>query len=161
MMKATPFAPSAFIFRFLPEAGMALMSAGLFILSVVRWDSAYATILIGLLGMGVGTALVFGPIMSLAASSISAARSGTSSGMVNVGRMVGATLGVAIPGSIFGGRVMHASQGTTGFMSGMHLALMVGASLELAGAVLAVAFVKGSPSATRIVQGLREAFGRT
>ena len=42
--------------------------------------------------------LATGPVMTVAVSSIPHQRSGTSSGMVNVGRMVGATLGVAVSG---------------------------------------------------------------
>jgi len=145
----------------LVSAGMALMSAGLFTLSTVRADSSYAVIFLGLLGMGIGTALVFGPIMTVAVSSLPSARSGTSSGMVNVGRMVGATLGVAIPGSIFGGHVLRAGRSTASFLNGMHLALFVGAFAELSGAILALVFLAEEPGSTHLVRRLRNALGRT
>jgi hypothetical protein len=75
--------------------------------------------------IGVGNGLCFGPIMTVAVSNVGDERSGTSSGLVNVARMVGATLGVAIPGSTFGAHVIQASQDVTKFLAGMHRAFFI------------------------------------
>jgi len=129
--------------------GVALMGGGILVLAAVGRESRYPMMSIGLLGLGVGMALAFGPIMTVAVSSIPSARSGTSSGMVNVGRMVGATLGVAIPGSIFGAEVTQAAADAVRFSRGMHVALLTGGFAELVGALLAILFLGRESLSTR------------
>src|SRR5215468_3491553 len=54
-----------------------------------------------LLIIGAGLGLNTGPVNTVAVASVPPARSGTASGLVNTSRMVGATLGVAVLGSLF------------------------------------------------------------
>jgi hypothetical protein len=72
----------------------------------------------GLFAIGAGPGLITGPILTVAVSNVPSERSGTSSGLVNVGRMVGATLGVAILGSIFGAHVDSTGQDAAAFIMG-------------------------------------------
>jgi hypothetical protein len=120
---------------------MALFGAGLWALALVSSNSSFLFMLPSLVIIGVGNGLIFGPIMTVAVSNVSDERSGMSSGLVNVARMVGATLGVAIPGSIFGAHVVQASQDVTKFLVGMHRAFFIAGLDEMAGALVAFCFL--------------------
>jgi DHA2 family methylenomycin A resistance protein-like MFS transporter len=75
----------------------------------------------------------------VAVASVPPARSGTPSGLVNTSRMVGATLGVAVLGSLF---AVHAGDNRPEAMvSGLRLAYLGGAIVELTGALIALAFI--------------------
>jgi hypothetical protein len=63
------------------------------------------------------------------------ARSGTASSLINVVRMAGATLGVAAMGTVFA-----AAGGGTG---GLVLAMLVGGTVQLAGALTAWRTIDG------------------
>jgi hypothetical protein len=52
--------------------------------------------------------------------------------------MVGATLGVAALGMLFGGRAEAAAQDVPRFVEGMHSAFLMGAAAEFAGAGIAL-----------------------
>jgi MFS transporter, DHA2 family, methylenomycin A resistance protein len=71
---------------------------------------------------------------------VAASRSGTASGLLNTARMIGATLGIAVLGSLF---AVHASEGAAdGMVSGLRVALFGGAVAELIGAAVALTFIK-------------------
>jgi predicted membrane protein len=62
------------------------------------------------------------------------------SGLINTTRMVGATLGIAVLGSLF---AVHAGEGAPESMiTGLRLAFLGGAAAELTGAALAFAFIR-------------------
>jgi EmrB/QacA subfamily drug resistance transporter len=127
--------------RTLVCVGMALFALGLWALALVSSNSSFLFMLPSLVVIGVGNGLCFGPIMTVAVSNVGDERSGMSSGLVNVARMVGATLGVAIPGSIFGAHVIQASQDVTKFLAGMHRAFFIAGLDEVAGALMAFFFL--------------------
>jgi hypothetical protein len=64
--------------------------------------------------------------MTVAVGSVNAARSGTASALVNVARMAGATLGIAVLGTLFA--IAH------GGTAGLRAAMFAGAAVQLAGA---------------------------
>jgi hypothetical protein len=69
--------------------------------------------------------------------------------MVNTSRMVGATLGVAILGTIF---AAYAGQDATmgaGFLPGLHAAMVGTAVSEFGGACLAMAFIRSNSLQTK------------
>jgi hypothetical protein len=93
-----------------------------------HWLAEIGMVLAGI-GMGINT----GPLMGVGVAAVEAARSGTASSLINVARMVGATLGVAVLGALYallGG-------GPTGFTA----ALAIGGSVQLIGAATAWATV--------------------
>lgn len=63
-------------------------------------------------------------------------RAGLASGIANLARMLGATLGVAVLGTVLGSVGAHASHGAE-FRSGLQAALLVGAAVEFLGAAVA------------------------
>jgi DHA2 family methylenomycin A resistance protein-like MFS transporter len=74
-----------------------------------------------------GLALGFetGPLMAVAMRAAPKDRFGMPSGIVNVARLTGATLGVAVLGSIFATHAGGADVGPARFLTGMHAALLV------------------------------------
>lgn len=55
----------------------------------------------GLALTGLGMGLATGPLMGAAVGVVAAGRSGTASALINVARMTGATIGVAVLGAVF------------------------------------------------------------
>ncbi len=82
------------------------------------------------LGMGVNT----GPLMSVAVAAVPPARSGTASALINVARMVGATLGVAMLGTFYAWM--------QGGAAGLWVAMLAGGLVQLAGAACAFATIR-------------------
>jgi DHA2 family methylenomycin A resistance protein-like MFS transporter len=133
--------------RAMMTAGMACMGIGLLLLVAVSATPDLPLIEAGLLIIGVGLGLNTGPVNSVAVASVATSRSGTASGLVNTTRMVGATLGIAVLGSIF---AVHAGASTPQDMIvGLRWAYLGGAAAELSGAALALAFIRHASAEQR------------
>src|SRR5262249_6186713 len=102
--------------KHLIAGGLTLTAAGVAVLAFQDAQTGFAWVIAGLLAIGIGLGLITGPIMTVAVSGAPRERSGTSSGLVNVGRMIGATLGVAILGSVFGAH-LDAAQDAQAFLA--------------------------------------------
>jgi hypothetical protein len=85
-------------------------------------------LLLTAIGMGLNT----GPLHGIAVGSVAQARSGTASALINVARMAGATMGVALLGAVFA--ALH------GGAAGLRAAMLIGGLVQLTGAL--VAFVR-------------------
>ena len=119
---------------------MAAMGGGLLLLTGVSATPNMVLIETALLIIGAGLGLNTGPVNTVAVASVPLARSGTASGLINTSRMVGATLGVAVLGSLF---AVHAGDSRSEAMiSGLRLAYLGGAIVELTGALIALAFIR-------------------
>jgi predicted MFS family arabinose efflux permease len=122
-------------------AGMALMSAGLFGYAALPVDAGAAALGCAFAVAGAGLALNTGPVIGVGVGAVSADRAGLASGVVNLGRMLGATLGVAVLGATLSA-AGHTTTGNATFATGLRAALLVGAVIELAGAALAALKVR-------------------
>lgn len=127
--------------RALISSGMGLFGAGLWALALVS-RFGFGSMVPALVAIGLGNALIFGPIMTVAVSNVGNERSGMSSGLVNVARMAGATLAVAIPGSIFGSQIGQAAHDTARFVAGMHKAFWIAGADEVLGGILGFFFLR-------------------
>ena len=87
--------------RSLIGGGTALIGIGLLVLSATGSATPLWLAEIGLVLTGCGMGLNTGPLFGVAVAAVSAARSGSASSLINVARMIGATLGVAVLGSAF------------------------------------------------------------
>jgi EmrB/QacA subfamily drug resistance transporter len=135
---ATRFGP-----RLPMTAGMALMGAGLLTYAALPPQAGAVPLGCAFAVAGAGLALNTGPVISVGVTAVSPDRAGLASGVVNLGRMLGATLGVAILGAILAaGSTATGTTTDAAFAGGLRLALLVGAAVELAGAVLAVVKVR-------------------
>jgi EmrB/QacA subfamily drug resistance transporter len=126
--------------RLMMVGGMACMGAGLVLLTTIGQDTGIVMIEAALVVIGVGLGLNTGPVNAVAVASLSAARSGTASGLLNTARMIGATLGIAVLGAVF---AVHAGENSPeGMITGLRLAYAGGAASTLAGAVVAALFTR-------------------
>jgi MFS transporter, DHA2 family, methylenomycin A resistance protein len=107
-------------------SGLALSGCGLLVLAASRAGNPLLLAEVGLLLAGLGMGLCTGPLLSVAVGSVPSARSGTASALINVARMTGATLGVALLGTLFA--LWHDSA------IGFRAAMLTGGMLQLCGA---------------------------
>jgi MFS transporter, DHA2 family, methylenomycin A resistance protein len=114
--------------------GTGLIGCGTLVLAATNVGTPMALAQIGLAMAGVGMGLNTGPLFGIAVGSVGQARSGTASALINVARMTGATLGVALLGSVFA--LLH------GGAVGLRAAMLVGGFVQLVGAITAFATVR-------------------
>src|SRR5699024_2328468 len=126
---------SRFGLRAMVAAGLGTIAAGVAAVAIAAGVALFVAG-IGLALTGVGMGLATGPLMGGAVNAVSSARSGTAAALINVARMVGATLGVATMGSLY------ALVG--GGYHGLMVALLVAAALQLV-ALLVAAGDLGKP----------------
>jgi len=126
--------------RVMTTAGMFAMGFGILILTLVSAEPSLWLVEAALLIIGVGLGLNTGPINAIAVASVPPARSGTASGLINTTRMIGATLGIAVLGTLF---ALHAgSQAPETMIAGLRMAYIGGGTVELAGALVAFCFIR-------------------
>jgi MFS transporter, DHA2 family, methylenomycin A resistance protein len=128
--------------RMLMTGGMACMGIGALMLAFVGADTNVWLIAVALLIVGVGLGLNTSPVNGVAVAAVPKARSGTASGLLNTGRMIGATMGIAILGALFAAFAGQEGAAGEGFLAGLRAAMLVGGSAELVGAVIAFAFIR-------------------
>jgi DHA2 family methylenomycin A resistance protein-like MFS transporter len=118
------------------------------IYGVVGADANLIVIELSFVVVGIGLALNTGPVVGVAVSAVASDLAGLASGIANLARMSGATLGVAVQGSVLAVVGRNASHGPQ-FVSGLRAAVIVGCVVEFAGAVLAFRGVsrKAQPAA--------------
>lgn len=88
---------------------------------------------LGLMLAGLGMGLNTGPVNAVAVAAVPPARSGSPAALINVARMVGATLGVAVLGAVFAL--------ACGDAAGLRAALVAGALAPLASAATAISAI--------------------
>jgi len=134
--------------RVVVGVGMSLAAVCLLGAAGFSPDTSYATTALQLLGMGVGFALAAGTVSNVAVAEAPSERAGVASGLLNAGRMLGATLGVAIVGTMLGERRGSSIPAAT-LSQGMRPVLLVAACVEAAGAVLAIAVLRRDSLTTK------------
>jgi hypothetical protein len=122
--------------------GMTLTGLGLTGLAAVGAHTSLTLVMAPLLSVGVGLGLITGPIANAAVANVPAARAGMASGLVNVGRLIGATRGVGVLGLVFGGSITMSADGG-GFVAGMRAACLMGAVAQFLGAAIAFVGFRG------------------
>lgn len=128
-------------------SGMGAIGIGLLLLSFVTADTSLYVIELELELLGIGLGLNTGPVNSVAVASVPPERSGTASGLLNSARMIGATLGIALMGTVF---AHYSGQGgPSAFTPGLRVALLIGGAGELLGALIAFIGVRGNALARR------------
>ncbi|MBY5450454.1 MAG: MFS transporter [Rhizobium sp.] len=110
------------------SAGLALMGLGNLLLGAAFLANWFIAEEIGLLLTGVGMGMATGPLTAVAVSTVTSDRAGTASALINVARMVGATIGVAILGAVFA----FLGEAETAFI----IAMSAGGSVQLLGSFI-------------------------
>ena len=112
--------------RLVTAGGVAIVGVGLLLIGSTAGQMSLLSAEIGLTLTGVGMGLATGPLMGEAVGAVSPARSGTASALINVARMVGATVGVAALGAVY---AMFKSG-----PEGLRYAMILGGVAQLSGA---------------------------
>jgi DHA2 family methylenomycin A resistance protein-like MFS transporter len=123
--------------RTLIVAGLLCAAAGALLLSRVGSISLW----IALVALGAGAGIALPATTATAVAAVAATRTGMASAIHNAGRQVGATLGVAVLGSIV---TAHAAAGTAGaYADGLSIALLVATTALLVTAAIAGVRLRG------------------
>jgi predicted MFS family arabinose efflux permease len=120
--------------RVMTAAGTATIGCGLLVIAATDAGGPMLLAQCGLLLAGLGMGLNTGPLHGIAVGAVAPERSGTASALINVARMTGATLGVALLGTVFG--LLH------GDAAGLRAAMLVGGLVQLCGAGIAYARIE-------------------
>lgn len=130
--------------RTLIIAGQTLLAGALLwsgLLSTV--DAAYATMIAPFVMAGVGMGLTFAPMTVAVLSSVRPEAHGIASGINNSLREIGIAMGIAVLASVFAAAGAYGSPQS--FVDGLLPAVVVGAVVVAAGAVLALWLPRGKP----------------
>ena len=124
--------------RTLIVAGLLCAAAGALLLSRAGADGS-ASLWVALFALGAGAGIALPATTATAVAAVAATRTGMASAIHNAGRQVGATLGVAVLGSIV---TAHAAAGTAGgYADGLSIALLVATTALVATAAVAIRLV--------------------
>jgi EmrB/QacA subfamily drug resistance transporter len=139
--------------RYISSAGMAIMAAGMMMLSNLKADSADTFMIVGLVMVGLGMGLFQTPNNSAIMGAVPRSKSGVAAGMLATMRNIGMVLGVATSGALFSSSRIWLTaslkaQGFSGsqlakeaFVGALHITYIVGAVFAFIAAVTSL--VKG------------------
>jgi EmrB/QacA subfamily drug resistance transporter len=131
--------------RWLVTAGMTLVGISLLIYSGLDADSGFWDLFPALILGGIGMATVMPPITAAALGSVPVAKAGVGSGVLNTFRQVGGALGIAVMGAIVASQIHVGPRNPAfvdQFMDGFSTALLVGAVIAFAGALVAAVLIR-------------------
>ncbi len=120
--------------RLLSTLGMAIMAAGLFLLSRLESGSPDGQILVSLAVTGLGPGMFISPNTSALLGAAPRQRQGIASGILATARNVGMVLGVGLAGAIFTSVTAQGAQNA--LFDAVQLGLLVGAGGAAAGALI-------------------------
>ena len=123
--------------RLMTAGGVAIIASGLLLIGLSAHQASIVLAELGLALTGLGMGFATGPLMGAAVDAVAAVRSGTASALVNVARMAGATIGVAVLGAVFA--VAH------GGPDGLRLAMFLGGLVQITCAALAWMTTRPTP----------------
>jgi len=131
--------------------GLALMAIGLVVISTMDAGSSYWHLVAGGLVLGLGMALAATPATTAIVESLPDEKQGVASAVNDASREVGGALGIAVLGSVLADHVGNLGPGMNpaSFVDGFSAALLVGAGVLAAGAVIVAARAPGHSAATR------------
>lgn len=123
----------SFGYRKVISGGVALISVGLMIIALSASIPSIVVAEVGLILSGIGMGVATGPLMGAATGSVPVPRAGSAAALINVARMLGATLGVAALGTIFAS--FHSVR------DGLEVAMLLGGLVQLVAAFWAWRFI--------------------
>jgi MFS transporter, DHA2 family, methylenomycin A resistance protein len=137
--------------RRLIVGGMTLQALGFLTTLALGMNGPIWLVIVQTTLLGVALAFEGGPLMSVAMRSVPKDRYGMPSGIVNVTRITGATIGVAVLGSIFATHAGGTTPNPAKFIAGTHLAMLVAACATFLAALVAFVSIE-RPAADRLLK---------
>ena len=136
------------------SAGLAILSVAMFMFSGIDVSTTYSGLIVPFILMGIGIALVMSPMSTAAMNAVSVQKAGVASGVLQMSRMVGGTVGVAATGAIFqselGSGFDPASlagapqQAQAVFVDALSSAMLLAAGVAVLGFIVAVTMLRGT-----------------
>ncbi len=115
--------------RVMAAGGVGITGCGLLLIGLSAHQISITLAETGLALTGLGMGLATGPLMGTAVSAVAAARAGTAAALINVARMAGAAIGVAVLGAVFA--IAH------GGPAGLRLSMLIGGLIQITCAAVA------------------------
>jgi EmrB/QacA subfamily drug resistance transporter len=136
------------------SAGLAVLGVSMFMFAGIDTATTYSGLLIPFILMGVGIALVMSPMSTAAMNAVSVQKSGVASGVLQMSRMIGASVGIAATGAIFqaqlgsgfdpGQLATAPEQARATFVDALSSAMLLAAFVVVAGLVVSLTLVRGA-----------------
>ena len=136
------------------SAGLAILSVSMFMFSRIDVSTTYSGLIVPFVLMGIGIALVMSPMSTAAMNAVSVQKAGVASGVLQMSRMIGGTVGVAATGAIFQSQlgsgfdpaslVGAPEQAQAIFVDALSSAMLLAAGVVVLGFVVAVALLRGA-----------------
>jgi EmrB/QacA subfamily drug resistance transporter len=120
--------------------GMAVMTAGLYLVARLGGGATFAGLMPGFLMFGAGAGLMNVPLTNAVLHSMPPERSGIASALLNASRELAGLLGITVIGAVLrsrqGSALHHGASPSVAFLDGYHDGLLVTVALLAAGAVI-------------------------
>ena len=129
--------------RALIVIGLALVGAGLAMLTIVAVDSSWWLFLPGLLVAMVGTGILNPTVSQVALSSAPPEQSGLAAGVNDMFRQAGIAVGVAALGALIPAGAVLGDGSPRSYIDGLHNALWIGALLAMTAALASALLFRG------------------
>jgi EmrB/QacA subfamily drug resistance transporter len=136
------------------SAGLAILAVSMFMFAGISTATTYSGLLVPFILMGFGIALVMSPMSTAAMNAVSVQKSGVASGILQMSRMVGASVGVAATGAIFQAQLGSGfnpsalatapAQARATFVDALSSAMLLAAFVVVAGLIVSLLMVRGA-----------------
>jgi EmrB/QacA subfamily drug resistance transporter len=136
------------------SAGLAILAVAMFLFSSIDAGTTYAGLIVPFILMGIGIALVMSPMSTAAMNAVSVQKSGVASGVLQMSRMIGASVGVAATGAIFQSELGSGfnpaalatapDQARATFVDALGSAMLLAAIVVIAGLAVSLTLVRGA-----------------
>ena len=133
--------------------GLAILSVSMYLFSLIDISTTYNGLILPFVLMGAGIALVMSPMSTAAMNAVSVQKAGVASGVLQMSRMVGGTVGVAATGAIFqsllgsgfdpASLIEAPDAAQAAFVDALSSAMLLAAVVSVIGFVVAVAMIRG------------------
>jgi EmrB/QacA subfamily drug resistance transporter len=136
------------------SGGLAVLAVAMFMFAGISPSTTYSGLLVPFVLMGIGIAMVMSPMSTAAMNSVSVQKAGGASGVLQMSRMIGASVGVAATGAIFQSQLGSGfdpaalasapEQARATFVDALSSAMLLAAIVVVAGLVVSVTLVRGA-----------------
>jgi EmrB/QacA subfamily drug resistance transporter len=141
--------------RTMISGGLGLAAVGLAAMTIAGTHSSWTALLVGEIVVGVGTGLFNPALSNVALSVVSDRESGLAAGVNDTFRQMGIAVGIAALGAVIPARDALGAGSATGYVSGLHSALVIATIVAAAGSVATMALIgRGAMASSRTTVGV-------
>jgi EmrB/QacA subfamily drug resistance transporter len=136
------------------SAGLAVLAVSMFLFAGISTGTTYAGLILPFVLMGVGIAMVMSPMSTAAMNAVSVQKAGGASGVLQMSRMIGASVGVAATGAIFQSQLGSGfdpaqlatapGQARAIFVDALSSAMLLAGFVVVAGLLVSLTMVRGA-----------------